>query len=659
MNLKEIRVVENLSNRTYNVCYDNGLFDIKSICEFYKDKKSFNSLKNCGKRSNEELINISKKYIVYSIGEKENNNNENIPKDFNDIFNRLNSFQIEIIDFYIKANLNLLGAVSIDILKKTLNNKIDLVSIIEYNLLSENYRINPRIIMRNKSIGEFEIFLISLKDFILTVYSVNDYNSLINIKHKCICQTLFSDVVVPIEVISNTSIFTYIDYFIKNNLILNNIETNVLQNSFKLYKDKYNLNQENDLSLARIQQIRKKILLKYLPTSFLFLKYFEDDIIGKYQLVDENSMIFIDEFTLNKINIDSNTNFTKEFVVFLIYNYYIDKFDMFGNIEDVLMLNSLKFKNKHKWKNFYLIKKDIFINFNLELLLDDLNCRFNEKIEETYSFNFKSYLSNFFKNSKLEINNTIYPIIEKIINKEFDVSLDQDENIVFLRKTSKPINEYVIEFLESNDKPCFLEDIYLSLSNINPGLFKSIESLRSCIQRCNEITYIGRSSTYALKKWEKEKNNFKGGTIRSIVIEFLEKNSNPQDLTLVVENVLRYRPDSNQKSIITNLKVDESNNFIFYKNNLIGLKHKKYSKEYEPKSESDLQERLKWKDKYNQFENFILNNKRLPRSNARSEDEVKLYRWMKLQNTKIKHNKMDNLKANLLNKLYRELYREL
>jgi len=93
----------------------------------------------------------------------------------------------------------------------------------------------------------------------------------------------------------------------------------------------------------------------------------------------------------------------------------------------------------------------------------------------------------------------------------------------------------------------------------------------------NLFIYRGRSSTYGLRKWENEKENVKGGTIRDIVEEFLTSENTPKHISEILDYVLQYRPDTNEKSVLSNIKVEESNTFCFYSGVFVGLQKKNYS----------------------------------------------------------------------------------
>ena len=81
---------------------------------------------------------------------------------------------------------------------------------------------------------------------------------------------------------------------------------------------------------------------------------------------------------------------------------------------------------------------------------------------------------------------------------------------------------------------------------------------------------------FGLQEWENNLENFRGGTIRSIVADFLDGESEPKHISVIAQFVLTYRPDTYERSILDNLKADETNTFVFFKNSVIGLSSKTY-----------------------------------------------------------------------------------
>ena len=84
-----------------------------------------------------------------------------------------------------------------------------------------------------------------------------------------------------------------------------------------------------------------------------------------------------------------------------------------------------------------MIKKEIANELDFNALTADIDIRIKDRIEESYSFNFKSYLSKFLINNNIEILDLVFPIAEKLVNDEFELYLDLDENITFKRNTKK------------------------------------------------------------------------------------------------------------------------------------------------------------------------------------------------------------------------------
>ncbi|MFP4529559.1 MAG: hypothetical protein ACLFQX_13515, partial [Candidatus Kapaibacterium sp.] len=56
----------NLSKRAQNVCQANKMQTLNDLIEFYRMNSSFYSLRNCGKKTNDELVNIIKEYGIKS-----------------------------------------------------------------------------------------------------------------------------------------------------------------------------------------------------------------------------------------------------------------------------------------------------------------------------------------------------------------------------------------------------------------------------------------------------------------------------------------------------------------------------------------------------------------------------------------------------------------
>lgn len=103
MTIDEIYNNEDLSVRSYNVCRFNSLDSIGKLIEYYLKNSSFEDLRNCGRRSNEELIEICKKYQTTNADKTTEQTNKN---PLEEILVNLTRIQREVINSFILVNAN-------------------------------------------------------------------------------------------------------------------------------------------------------------------------------------------------------------------------------------------------------------------------------------------------------------------------------------------------------------------------------------------------------------------------------------------------------------------------------------------------------------------------------------------------------------------------
>lgn len=67
--IEELKDLENLSERTKNVCIEDSLDTLYKLIHYYQLNNAFLSIRNCGMKTNRELIGVAEKYIqLYNIG---------------------------------------------------------------------------------------------------------------------------------------------------------------------------------------------------------------------------------------------------------------------------------------------------------------------------------------------------------------------------------------------------------------------------------------------------------------------------------------------------------------------------------------------------------------------------------------------------------------
>jgi hypothetical protein len=653
MTIDEIYKKEEISVRSYHVCKYNELNSISDLKKYYYKNKSFEKLRNCGRKSNEELIEICNKYPDDYFENKEIEVKKENP--LKSIISNLTRVQREVINSFIFVNTNSLSVRSKNAVSLHLKNNLKVKNFTEKVLLSESFNVQNIKNVGAKCVPEIEIYISIIKDFIFEVNQTRDEKYLIALKNKFLIQKTFDIPLVPSEILESESIFQLTKFLLNQNAFFDKTQTVIVKLALKLFNNQKELTldeiaEQVDLSRERVRQIRK-LCLEELFNKLLFISNFNDDLFQKYSIDVESMYIEINTDILNKINQSNNTNFSREFITFILSAYLKDSFSLVGNYEDVLQPKYFNSRNRHNWNNFYLIEKELSLEFDFTSFTNDISNRISDRIEESYSFNFKSYLSKFLSNNNIDFLDLLFPICEKIINEEFEIYLDLEENINFKRNTTRQAHEYAFEALEHLGKPSKVKEIFEKVIELHPNYDTEEAKIRVSMKRKNGFVPIGRKSVFGLKKWESELDNFKGGTIRDIVEEYLMQFSVPRHISDITEHVLKYRPKSNQYSILQNLKLDESGLYIFFKGSHIGLTTKKYESDFKKISEVQKTDKKTWEERFEMLQNFVLTEKRLPFSNAVPEKEIKLYRWLNVQKSKQNKGKLAKNKLEKLNSL--------
>lgn len=652
MTIEEIFKKKEISVRSYNVCYYNKLLTLNDIKEFYNKNKSFEKLKNCGRKTNEELIDICNKYQNDYIEIQELKAINEKPQA--EITN-LTRVQREVINSFIIINTNSLSTRSKNAISLYFDNNLKVKNFIDKVLLSESFCVQKIKNVGNKCIPELKFYFSIIKDFIFEVSQTKDEKYLIALKNKFLIQRTFNIKFIPSEILESESIFQLTDFLLNQNALFDKIQTVIVKLALKLFNNQKELTldqiaEQVNLSRERVRQIRK-LCLEDLFNKLHFISNFNDDLFQKYSIDNESVHIEINSDIVDKINKSNNTNFSREFITYILSAYLRDSFSVVGNYEDVLQPKYFNSRNRHNWNNFYLVKNELSLEFDFASFANDISNRLSDRIEESYWFNFKSFLSKFLTNNNIDILDLLFPICENIINEEFEIYLDLEENINFKRNTTRQVHEYAFEALEHLGKPSKVKEIFEKVIELNPNYETEETKIRISMKRKNGFVPLGRKSVFGLKKWESELENFKGGTIRDIVEEYLMQFAVPKHISDITEHVLKYRPKSNQYSILQNLKLDESGVYIFFKGSHIGLTTKKYESEFKKISEVQKTDKKTWEERFEMLQNFVLTEKRLPFSNGVPEKEIKLYRWLNVQKSKLNKGKLAKNKVEKLKSL--------
>lgn len=581
MTIEEIFNSKALSVRSYNICNNNLLRDLSAILKHYSEYKTFSNIRNCGTRSNEELIEFCLNNIQKDSLDSTNTENLEIKDKYSQIISRYTRSQREVVNSFLEYNINNLSNRSKNIMYNLLNCNLKVNNFYDKILKNSNFRFKD---VKNSGLRtelELSQLLKKVKKFIEEIFNNNNLNEIKAIKNKFFIEKIFPSYKFNKETLDFSSVFKIVDFLIIKNIIFQKHTSTVFISSFKLHTNQSTLTtseiaKELNITNERVRQLRKTFLIRIFD-HFQFLKYIDDDFSEKYGIdINQNHIKISDDINW-KINYSNQTNFSIEFNSFLIYLVYSESLVLLGNIEDVLQVKSYNgVKHRHKWYRFYLINKVVSNVFDFNAFVNDISSRLLEKIEETYSFHFETYLLNFYKIENNNFKSEIARIAEEILFEEFELVIEQDESLHFKQNTIKLVPQYAIEALEKLGIPSKIENIYYLLEKDYPDITKSIEALRGTLNRTPEFIYFGRSSTYGLKKWEIEKEGIKGGTIKDIVYDYLIEKNGPIHITELLYEVHRFRNKTNAKNIITNLKLDPQKKFVIFSQSFVGLSNKNY-----------------------------------------------------------------------------------
>lgn len=689
ISLSELTEIESLSKRTQNICEYCNLKDIHSILDYYWENFDFLKLRNCGAKSNLELIDICHKYEKIISQQK-----EEIIQDshINSIAESIHSLikQKSLVINIIEASINELSLGSSNVLKNYLSSNTD---IIELQLISSISKSDLRDLrsIGEKSIKEISTFLKSIKEYIQMLSNIesqiidnkfenqsnpilNKINSLNEKKVKVIdniieekinyisnssrislmlflnndltlkslktlifsnpefkieiiqdlgdiskyeIKSFLSTIKEQVEFISELSdpviefelfkIFIkqhfsleynvitdfFIDYNIANGLPIFKV-INILIDNGKIFEERGKVIFYNEYSIAhseveivainsttiigvtqeRIRQIKMKFLQEF-NYSFNFitepeiksLVNYGFDLTGNYLEITNDLITYINKF--------EKTNFNRLFITKIIALLYANKYDLIGKVDHI---NATRNSNSDNWRGCYIVDKQLTSILDFDRLIDDVKNIVTNKIEEDCTLHFRSYLLKFRKTSDFEVSEMIVETAKYILFCEFDLNIDANEGSNFIRNTAKRVYKYSYEALEKLGKPSKVCDIHLKVKELYPDFNGDQNCIGASMKRKYGFVPIGRSSVFGLKNWESTIDNFKGGTIKDIVEEYLQIHAEPKHINEISEYVCKYR-NTSTKSIYTNLHSDQSKKFVFFRGAFIGICNKEYSAE--------------------------------------------------------------------------------
>ncbi|MDO5608531.1 MAG: hypothetical protein Q4G08_08770 [Capnocytophaga sp.] len=644
MNLKELYVNNKISVRAYRLCVANDIHHMDDLVQLYQQKQHFLALKNCGRKTNEELTLLCKNYNNVSGGKPQG--------DAISAIYQLSPMQVDTINCYIQVQLKKLSVRSYNALSLFLNQNFDFIFLSGWLLDNSYSEISKIDNVGKKSQVELQHFFFQIKQF--SQQLTDDDAALKQIRYSLHAERLFGIKNPPGILLEQSCIFRWFDYLLQYGYLFDTKSTIILYNGWHIYDNVKGKTLEEMASLLgitreRVRQIRGKCLGE-LSERLSFIRYFNDDLLDAFTHSSSQAW-WLDDALHKTIVHKSGVQLSKPMATYLISVYWREHYDLVGNLDDLFLVRNLYSRGRYRWNNLYLVPKGMSAVLNFEELFNALHELLKKRFNNTQVINVDDLIQSNLVYQHFDDMNVLRAIVKKLVGQEFQLKVNRRGEVVLERNTRKRSYEFAYEALEQLGKPSSADEIAERINQLYPEQRSEVSRVRSSLKREHGFVPMGRNNMFALQKWEQDFEDFKGGTIREIAFRYLEKLPTPADHNLLAEHVLKYRPASNKYSILQNLKLDTSKTFVFFDSHTIGLSHKQYPEGYTNMAAVQNAKKT-WNERFQELKDFLQDHNRLPYSGYCPKEEVLLYRWYKVQIVRMKSKQLKEDKSLLIAEIY-------
>ena len=593
--LDTLQTKHKMSARTYNVCLFCKLTSLGSILNYYHKNTTFKKLSKMNPITNKELLNICSVYMFdmrmvayFSTKLKES---------ISPISGQLTEKHIEIMDVFVMKRFAKLSIRTMNVLNEYFNNTINFRTI-EAAFFEDKSKITEMEGAGKKTSQEVLYFVNAIQVYAFSVAEVDEATANLNYFIDKLSQVFnlphfYLEAYIPQLQNRQLPLFAVVEHLLLDYKIIDVRMTTILKGRHGYFINQEartldDLGKELEITRERVRQLSIS-LDKHLNKRLELLNVLKEKIgyFTAYPMdwVSENAYndcIYITQHQADTINQQENCSFTPKFIHYIFNGLHQDTYKLLTN------------KHKHPHR-LYSIRHTLTEQFDFDALLK-INTKTLEKNLQEDIVDYDSFLRPFLKKGIHEISPRIKKVATTLIRREFtegSIFIDTDDNVVFPKKETKAKHgyDYIVEVLEEYGEPMTLKDIMEVVNKQYPNHFRSVEQLRAITVK--EKAYIwglgGRSGYYALPKWKKEGLDIKSGNMKKLIVEYLTLCDTPQYITEIRDYILKYRPNTNLRSMGTLLR-DAKPEVILFSNCFWGLTHKAYSQtQFNP-----LPTRLNW-----------------------------------------------------------------
>jgi len=378
--------------------------------------------------------------------------------------------------------------------------------------------------------------------------------------------------------------------------------------------------EERNLTRERVRQIHMKYRKRLYEVEdvfkdkeeFSFAKIINNSNDWKYVIDDFQSYNCIDISMLTDYCAQENHHFTDDFVLFIIGAVMRNDYLAIGK-----PLLPYPTKSYDEWDNCYLIKKQLTDKFDLIKLFElieeyedsnteDLVASAREIILDTFLPAWIDYDSN--------VVEEVSDVVSNLLIQELGIIPDDQFRFTIKGEKEENVADILYDILKSNGDPLSCEELYQSIDSIYPRKYKSPASIKTLVGRDLRLCLVGGNNLVALIEWE----HVKLGSIRNIIVQYLEEFDEPQPVKEIVSYVQSHRDTSDNSIRAT---IGSGDQFVQFSGGYYGLSWKQYPEVfYLDESDRAFYKRIQ------EFEQFLQTHNHFPFPSSNRE-ERELHNW--------------------------------
>jgi hypothetical protein len=269
----------------------------------------------------------------------------------------------------------------------------------------------------------------------------------------------------------------------------------------------------------------------------------------------------------------------------------------------------------------YFVSEKFYNSFDLKGCIKDIESTLNKRCTEDINLPISVFIDSYWLNEPTFDVSEVEDVIIYILKEDYGIEIGEDR-FLHIQQNSIDRGEEIYKIIEENGRPIHIRQIREALISKYPELsYLTTEQIRSDALRHYHIVPLGKSSTYAIDKWE-----LYTGTIRDLLHDILSNEEEPMSIEELYNEVSLIYPNTSIKSITSSMMSDDLQRFVRFIGSCYGVADKEYGSNYiiwdaEAYSRKTFNERIR------EFETFLRSHRHLPRYDRDNEDEAALCRW--------------------------------